>query len=278
MNSSVTSSIHPTALVESGAELGAGVKIGPFCHVGPHVTLGDNVELMSHAVVIGDTTVGEDTTVFPHAVLGALPQNAAHRGGRTKLRIGRGNTIREGVTMHIGTDNARGETIVGDNCMFLAYAHVAHDCILGDHVTFANNVMIGGHTVIGDRVIIGGGGAVHQQCRVGHHAFLGGLAGAMFDVIPYGMVIGNRGHLAGLNIVGMKRSGMAREEIFLVRRVYDVLFSEETGSIRERASMILEEHGDSAAARDIAEFILSDSKRKILTPLSWGRKRTDNDA
>ena len=115
MQHGVSSAIHPTAYIERGAELGAGVKIGPFCHVGPHVRLGDNVELMSHAVVIGDTCIGEDCRIFPHAVLGAEPQNTAHGGSRTRLVIGRGNTIREGVTMHLGTDNARGETTIGDN-------------------------------------------------------------------------------------------------------------------------------------------------------------------
>lgn len=275
MSSVASTAIHPTAFVEPGAELGAGVKIGPFCHVGPHVRLDDNVELMSHVVVMGDTSIGEGTRVFPHAVLGADPQNAAHRGSLTKLVIGRGNTIREGVTMHAGSDTARGETTVGDYGMFLAYSHVAHDCVLGDHITFANNVMIGGHAVIGDRVIIGGGGGVHQFCRVGHHAFIGGLAGAIYDVIPFGMVIGNRGFLAGLNIVGMKRSGMTREEIGLANRAYREMFEGSEGALRDRAMRLRAENPNSVAVQDLTEFVLAESKRKLLTPLSWGRKRSE---
>lgn len=268
MQHSVPSAIHPTAFIERGAELGSGVKIGPFCHVGPHVRLGDNVELMSHVVVLGDTSIGEGSRVFPQAVLGAEPQNTAHGGSRTKLVIGRGNTIREGVTMHLGTDNARGETTVGDNCMFLAYSHVAHDCTLGNHVTFANNVMIGGHTDVGDRVIIGGGAGVHQFCRIGHHAFIGGLAAVQADVIPFGMIMGNRGYLAGLNLVGMKRSGMAKNEINALRRAFKNLFSGEMGSLRENAGKLITENPGSEAIRDIADFILMDSKRKFMTPTS----------
>lgn len=268
MTHSVSCEIHPTAVVESGAELGRGVKVGPFCYIGPHARIGDNVELISHAVVIGDTTIGEETRVFPQAVLGAEPQNTAHKGERTKLVIGRQNTIREGVTMHTGTGNARGETTVGDHCMFLAYSHVAHDCILGNHITFANNVMIGGHTVIGDRVIIGGGAGVHQFCRIGHHAFIGGLAAVQSDVIPYGMIMGNRGYLAGLNLVGMKRSGLDKNEMNALRHAYKRLFQAGSGSLRENADLVLKEYADSATVRDVAEFILTDSKRKFMTPLS----------
>ncbi|MCI5076982.1 acyl-ACP--UDP-N-acetylglucosamine O-acyltransferase [Oricola sp.] len=262
--------IHPTALVEPGAELGRNVRIGPFCHVGGMAKVGDDVELMSHVVIAGDTTIGEGTRVFPHAILGGEPQNTAYKGERTRLVIGRNNTIREGVTMHIGTGNARGETTVGDHCMFLAYSHVAHDSVLGDHVTFANNVMIGGHAVIGDRVIIGGGAAVHQFCEVGHHAFIGGVAAVVRDVIPYGMVMGNRSYLAGLNLVGMKRSGMDRSEMTAIRHAYKRLF-DGGGSVRERAEELIEAYPNSAAVRDIATFILRDSKRHLVTPLSTRR-------
>lgn len=267
--------VHPTAVVESGAELGNGVRIGPFCHVGPNVVLGDRVELISHVVVTGDTTIGEGTRVFPNAVLGTEPQNTAYKGERTTLVIGRNNTIREGVTMHIGTGNSRGETVVGDNCMFLAYSHVAHDCVLGDHVTFSNNVMIGGHSTIGDRVIVGGGAGIHQFCNVGHHAFVGGIAAVVHDVIPYGMVVGNRAYLAGLNLVGMKRSGMSKEEINMLRHVYRELFAENGCTLRENARRLQQTYADQPAVRDIAHFILADSKRKFTTPRSSRRTRLD---
>jgi len=271
-----TTVIHPTAVVESGAELGNGVRVGPFCHVGPHAVLGDGVELMSHVVVTGDTTVGAGTRVFPQAVLGAEPQNTAYKGERTTLKIGRDNTIREGVTMHIGTGNARGETVVGDNCMFLAYAHVAHDCVLGDHVVFSNNVMIGGHTTIGDRVIVGGGAGIHQFCNIGHHAFIGGIAAVVHDVIPYGMVVGNRAHMAGLNLVGMKRSGMSKDDINALRHAYKQLFADNGRTLRENARRLTEDYADRPAVRDIADFILADSKRKFTTPLTAQRARLDD--
>lgn len=268
--------IHPTAVIESGAELGKRVRIGPFCHVGPHAVIGDDVELISHVVVIGDTTIGSKTRVFPQAVLGGEPQNTAYKGERTTLVIGRNNTIREGVTMHIGTGNSRGETTVGDNCMFLAYSHVAHDCVLGDHVVFSNNVMIGGHTTIGDRVIVGGGAGIHQFCNVGHHAFVGGIAAVVHDVIPYGMVIGNRAYMAGLNLVGMKRSGMTREDINSLRQAYKELFAENGRTLRENARLLKDEYAGNAAIQDIADFILVDSKRKFTTPLTSRRTRLDD--
>ncbi|MFZ2100370.1 MAG: acyl-ACP--UDP-N-acetylglucosamine O-acyltransferase [Oricola sp.] len=273
MKDTVSPVVHPTAFVEPGAELGNGVRIGPFCHVGPHVALGDNVELMSHVVVIGDTTIGAGSRVFPHAVLGAEPQNVAYKGERTKLTIGRNNTIREGVTMHLGTGNARGETTVGDNCMFLAYAHVAHDCVLGSHVTFSNNVMIGGHTTIGDRVIVGGGAGIHQFCNVGHHAFIGGLAAVVNDVIPYGMVIGERSYLAGLNLVGLKRSGMSKDDINTLRHAFREVFADNGIPLRENAQRLLDNYPDNESIRDIAEFILTDSKRKFITPFTGRQAR-----
>lgn len=276
MSKDTATFIHPTAVVESGAELGDGVRIGPFCHVGTHAVLGDNVELISHVVVTGDTTIGAGTRVFPHAVLGAEPQNTAYKGERTTLRIGANNTIREGVTMHIGTGNARGETVVGDNCMFLAYAHVAHDCVLGDYVVFSNNVMIGGHTTIGDRVIVGGGAGIHQFCNIGHHAFVGGIAAVVHDVIPFGMVIGNRAYMAGLNLVGMKRSGMSRDDINALRHAYKELFADNGKTLRENARQLAEDYAGNAAVRDIADFILTDTKRKFTTPLTAQRSRLDD--
>ncbi|WP_420962025.1 acyl-ACP--UDP-N-acetylglucosamine O-acyltransferase [Brucella sp. IR073] len=257
--------IHPTALVEKGAELGVGVTIGPFCHVQAGAVIGDNTELMSHVVVTDATTLGAGSKVYPHAILGCDPQNGKHKGGPTTLIIGRNCTIREGVTMHRGSDSSRGYTSVGDNCSFLAYAHVAHDCDLGNNVTFANNVMIGGHCVIGDNVIIGGGGAVHQFCRVGHHAFVGGLAALVSDLIPYGMAIGVHAHLGGLNIIGMKRSGMPRAEIHNIRHASHMLF-DRTKPLRERAADVIAAYPDSAAVADLVAFISVDTKRAYCTP------------
>jgi UDP-N-acetylglucosamine acyltransferase len=258
-------SIHPTSIIEQGAKIGDRVSVGPFCHVGSEAVIGDDVELISHVVIIGPTTLGSGSKVYPNAILGGDPQNTKHKGGYTTLIIGKNCVIREGVTMHRGTDGSRGVTTVGDNCMFLAYAHVAHDCIIGDNVTFSNNVMIGGHVTIGNNVIIGGGAAIHQFTRVGHHAFIGGLAALAHDLIPYGMAIGNHAYLGGLNIVGMKRSGMARPEIHNLRHAVRMLF-DRTKPIKIRAEDVRMAFAESAAVADLIEFITTDTKRAYCTP------------
>lgn len=269
--------IHPTAIVDSGAELAPGVRIGPFCHVGSDVTVHENVELMSHVSLTGHTTIGSNTKIFPNAVIGTDPQNVAYKGEKTTLTVGKNNIIREGVTMHRGTGNARGETVVGDNGIFLAYAHISHDSIIGNNVTFANNVLIGGHCTIGDNVIMGAGAGIHQFCAVGHHAFIGGIAAVANDVMPFGMVVGNRAYLAGLNLVGMKRSGMARDDINAMRASYKELFSEGEGTLRSRAELLREKYSSSAAVVDVLDFILADSKRKFITPITARRSRDQED-
>lgn len=265
--------IHPTALVEDGAQLGENVYIGPFCVVSNEAQIGDNCVLKSHNVISGATSIGAGTKIFSHAVLGEEPQNNKHKGGRTFLEIGKNCVIREGVTMHRGSDCSTGRTIVGDNCMFLAYAHVAHDSVLGNHVTFSNNVMIGGHTHIGDHVIIGGGAAVHQLVRVGHHAFIGGVTALTKDLIPYGSAVGVHAWLGGLNIIGMKRSGLARTDIHIMRHAVHMLF-DKTKPVRERALEVQAAYPDSPAVADLAAFVTVEGRRALCTP---GRNFEAND-
>lgn len=272
----VETSIHPTALVEDGVQLGSGVSIGAFCHIQSGAVIGDGSQLMSHVVVTGATRLGAHSHVFPHAVLGCEPQNGKHTGGPTTLEIGTHCTIREGVTMHCGSDTSRGRTIVGDHCTFLAYAHVAHDCIVEDHVTFANNVMVGGHCEIGHRAILGGGSAVHQFTRIGHHAFVGGMAAVAGDVIPFGMVIGVHARLGGLNIIGMKRSGIERKEIHAVRHAYRMLF-DRSKPMQQRAQDVMETYASSHAVADLIEFVTTDSKRAFCTPLFKSAKGMHGD-
>lgn len=257
--------IHPTALVEQGVELGQGVSVGPFCYVQAGAQIGDNSELMSHVVVTDAARIGAGAKIYPHAILGCDPQNGKHKGGPTTLNVGINCQIREGVTMHRGSDSSRGFTSVGDNCQFLAYAHVAHDCEVGNHVTFANNVMVGGHTVIGDYAILGGGAAVHQFVRVGHHAFVGGMAALAHDLIPYGSAIGVHAYLGGLNIIGMKRSGMKRSDIHDIRHAVHMLF-DRTKPVRERAQDVLQKMPDSAVVADLIAFIQVENKRAYCTP------------
>jgi UDP-N-acetylglucosamine acyltransferase len=276
---SATATIHRTAIIEDGAVIGDNVSIGPFCHIGPTVNIGADSRLMSHVVMEGVTDVAPGATVFHHAIIGAAPQNGKHKGGPTKLIVGKNCLIREGVTMHTGSDTSTGVTTVGDNCTFLAYAHVAHDCTLGNNVTFANNVMIGGHVTIGDGVIIGGGGAVHQFCRVGHHAFIGGLAAVVHDLIPYGSAIGVHAHLAGLNIIGMKRGGMARADIHAMRHAVKMLF-DRSRPVRENAVEVAATFENSAAVMDLLSFMDFSSKRSYCAPLldNKAERAGDDDA
>lgn len=262
----VETSIHPSAVVEKGAQLGESVRIGPFCHVGADAVIGDGVELFSHVSVMGATTIGAATKVYPMATLGAPPQNTKHKGGRTTLVIGANCTLREGVTMHLGTDSSRGETTVGDNGNFLAYAHIAHDCVVGRNATFANGATLGGHCEIGDNVYIGGLTAVHQFVRIGDNAFIGGCSAVVGDVIPYAIAAGNRAKLRGLNIVGLKRSGLPRAEIYLLRKVYKAMF-DRSRTVGENVEAAKAEFGSSsAAAVKMIDFIDTRGKRYYTVP------------
>jgi UDP-N-acetylglucosamine acyltransferase len=205
--------IHPTAIIEDGATIGAGVRIGPYCVIGSQVTLGDNVELKSHVALAGDTTIGAGTAIFPFASVGHQAQDLKFRGEAATLTIGEGCIIREGVTINPGTEGGGLSTTIGNNCAFLANSHVGHDSHLGDRVILSNNVMIAGHVTVGSNVIFGGGSAVIQFTRIGDNAFVGGMAGLENDLIPFGMVTGNRANLGGLNLIGLKRANFPREQI-----------------------------------------------------------------
>ncbi|PBB21963.1 acyl-ACP--UDP-N-acetylglucosamine O-acyltransferase [Mesorhizobium sp. WSM4313] len=261
----VAASIHPSSVVEEGAKLGEGVRIGPFCHVSADSILGDRVELVSHVSVMGATSIGAGTKVYPMATLGAPPQNTKHKGGRTTLVIGANCTIREGVTMHVGTDTSRGETTVGDNGNFLAYAHIAHDCVVGKNATFANGATLGGHCEIGDNVYIGGLTAVHQFVRLGDNVFIGGCAAVVGDVIPYAIAAGNRAKLRGLNIIGLKRSGLPRSEIYLLRKAYRTIF-DRSRTVGENVELAKAEFAGSPTAMKIIDFITSRGKRHFAVP------------
>lgn len=257
--------IHPAAIIEPGAKIGSDVQIGPYCTVGADVELADGCELVSHVVVTGHTRVGARTRIFPFASLGHAPQDLRYKDEPTTLTIGADCIIREGVTMNPGTPHGTGATTVGDNCFFLAQSHVAHDCRVGNNVILTNNVMLAGHCKIGDFAIIGGGAGLHQYVRVGHHAFVGGLSGVENDVIPYGMVLGNRAYLAGLNIVGLKRRGFRREQIQDLRRAYRLLFADE-GTLAERVEDVAEEFAKHPTVHEILDFIRGGGDRALCTP------------
>ncbi len=258
--------VHSSSVIEGGAELGDGVVIGPFCHVGSAVKLGQGVELMSHVSVTGDTSIGKASRLFPFASVGSEPQDLKYAGEAATLTIGSNCTIREGVTMNPGTAGGGMNTSVGDNCTFLANSHVAHDCQVGNGVILSNNVMLAGHCVIGDHVIFGGGSGVHQFCRIGHHAFIGGLAGVEGDLVPFGMAIGNRAHLAGLNLIGMKRSGISRESIHAVRAAYKALFDTEK-PVQDNAAQLMKSSSDKLVLA-MLEFVMASKDRSLCTPTS----------
>jgi UDP-N-acetylglucosamine acyltransferase len=261
------STIHPTAVVAPGAEIGAGATIGPFCCLGPNVRLGDGVTLVSHVVVDGHTTIGANTRVFPFAVLGLPPQHLRYAGEPTTLVIGVNNQIREHVTMHPGTAFGTGTTTIGDQCLFMVATHVAHDCEIGDNVVMANNATLGGHVRVGSHAYLGGLCAVHQYVRIGRHAMIGGMSGVESDVIPYGSVMGDRGRLSGLNVVGLKRRGFSRDDIHRLRNAYRLLFAQE-GTMAERLADVAELFHDNTPVMDIVDFIREDSTRAICQPKS----------
>lgn len=257
--------IHPSAIVDKGAQLGSNVRIGPFCHVTADVVLGDDVELIGHVTILDGTRLGAGCQVYPNAVLGGAPQNFKHKGGRTTLEIGSGCVIREGVTMHCGTDTSRGRTTVGNNCLFMVQSHVAHDCAVGDNVTMANNSVLGGHVEVGNGAIVSGAAAVHQFVRIGHHAFIGGCAAVAGDVIPFGMAQGDRARLRGLNVVGMKRSGMARAQIFAIRKAYKMLFDPQR-PLAENIPIVREAFSEAPEVMDIVNFLAAREHRLFTVP------------
>jgi UDP-N-acetylglucosamine acyltransferase len=257
--------IHPTAIVEDGARLGDGVTIGPFSVVGANVSLGDGVTLASHVVVTGRTMIGARTRIFPFASVGHQPQDLKYNGEPSTLSIGTDCLIREGVTINPGTEGGGMTTTIGNKCAFLANSHIGHDCRVGNNVVLSNNVMLAGHVEVGDFVIIGGGAAVIQFARVGQHAFLGGMSGLEQDLIPYGMALGNRAHLSGLNIVGLQRRNFSRTEIHDLRRAYRALFAQE-GTLLERVADVAEEFKDHPTVMEIVAFIKAGGKRSMCTP------------
>ncbi|MCV6598716.1 MAG: acyl-ACP--UDP-N-acetylglucosamine O-acyltransferase [Mangrovicoccus sp.] len=256
--------IHPSAVVEEGAVIGPDCRIGPFSIVGPKVVLGAGVVLKSHAVATGLTEIGDETVLFPGAVVGEVPQDLKFRGEETRLIVGKRNRIREGATMNTGTAGGGGITRVGDDCLFMTGAHVGHDARVGNRVVMANQSALAGHCIVGDDVIIGGLSGIHQFVRLGQGAIIGALSMVTADVLPYGLVQGPRAVLDGLNLVGLRRRGVPREEITALRKAYEALASGE-GAFLDRAKA-LSETAETAHVREMIAFIMGESDRSFLTP------------
>lgn len=258
------SDIHPSAVIADGAEIGDDCRIGPFCVIGPDVRLGARVTLKSHVVVQGHTEIGDDTQVFSFAVLGEIPQDLKYDGEPARLRIGARNRIREHVTMNIGTSGGGGVTRVGDDGLFMAGCHIAHDARVGDRVIVVNSSAVAGHCVIEDDVIIGGLSGVHQWVRIGRGAIIGAVTMVTKDVVPHGLVQGPRGELDGLNLVGLKRKGVDRADITALRAAFQMLKDGE-GTFHDRARRLGDEN-DSPFVQEMVAFILGHTDRNFLTP------------
>ncbi len=255
--------IHPNSIVSPTAKLASNVEIGPFCVVGDEVEIGEGTILKSHVVIEGNTVLGKNNVVFPFAVIGVAPQDLKFKGEKARVIIGDNNRIREHVTIHLGTADGAMETRIGNNCLLMVGVHIAHDCVVGNNVILANNATLAGHVEVGDHAVIGGLSAMHQFVRIGQGAMIGGMSGVESDVIPYGTVIGERASLAGLNLVGLKRRNLPREEIHALRNFFKKLFEEKfEGSFQSRVDAVKQEFS-SELVDEVIKFIKSESSRSF---------------
>jgi UDP-N-acetylglucosamine acyltransferase len=264
-NKTMTKKIHPTAIVSASAQIGDNVEIGAFSIIGDEVKIGEGTVVKSHVVIEGDTVIGKNNIIFPFATIGLVPQDLKFKGEKSRVVIGDNNTIREHATIHLGTADGAMVTTVGSNCLLMVGVHIAHDCVVGNNVILANNATLAGHVEIGNNVVIGGLSAVHQFVRIGFGAMIGGMSGVEHDVIPYGMVMGERASLAGLNLVGMRRGGVARDDIHALRNFFKKLFSQENSNFSNRVEELAKEFS-SKTVQDVAGFVKAESARSFCQP------------
>ncbi len=258
--------IHKTAIIDANAKISKNVKIGPYTVIGPHVEIAEGTEIQSHVNIKGNTKIGKNNQIYPFASIGNDPQDLKFQGEETRLEIGNNNKIREYVTLNPGTKGGGGLTKVGNNCLFMVSAHIAHDCFVGDNVILANNVPLGGHAHIGDNAIIGGNSAVQQFTRVGNSAMIGGMCGVVRDIIPYGIAHGNRSILQGLNLIGLRRKNIPNKEIMTLSEAYKEIFKNE--NLTENLNNLSKEFMTNKLVAEIIGFIEKDKKRPICTPFS----------
>ena len=258
--------IHKTAIIDSNAKISKNVKIGPYCVIGPNVEIDEETDIQSHVYITGNTKIGKNNKIYPFASIGNDPQDLKFKGEDTKLEIGNNNKIREYVTINPGTEGGGGLTKVGNNCLFMVSAHIAHDCVVGNNVILANNVPLGGHAHIDDNVIIGGNSAVQQFTRVGKSAMIGGMCGVVRDIIPYGIAHGNRSVLQGLNLIGLRRKNIPNKEIMILNEAYKEIFKNQ--NLTENVNTLTSDFKSNKLVTEVIEFIEKDKKRPICTPFS----------
>ena len=257
--------IHQTAIIDKKAKISMNVEIGPYCVVGPNVEIGENNIIQSHVSIFGNTKIGNGNKIYPFVSINE-PQDLKYDGELTNLIIGNNNKIREYVTINPGTIGGGGQTVIGDNCLFMISSHVAHDCKVGNNVIIANNVPLGGHAIIEDNVVIGGNSAVQQFTRIGKMAMIGGMTGVLHDVIPYGLSTGNRNSLQGLNLIGLRRAKFDNKDILGLSEAYKEIFA--TKNLTENISKLNSSFQDNQLVKNVIDFITKDKKRSICTPFS----------
>ena len=257
---------HHTAIVSEKAVLGSNVTIGPYCIINENVKIGNNVNLTAHTYIDGNTTIGDNCKFFPYCSIGTSPQDLKYKGEKSVLKIGDNNIFREYVTVNPGTEGGGLKTVIGNDCLFMISAHVAHDCKIGNNVIMVNNASIAGHVTLEDYAIMGALSGAHQFCRIGKHSMIGGLSGVDSDVIPYGTVIGNRAYLSGLNIIGLKRRGFSKSIIQDLRKAYGLLFSSQEGTFTDRVKEVSEEFLDNEPIQEIVQFLKSEKSRSVCKP------------
>jgi len=258
--------IHSTSIIDPKANISPKADIGAYTIIGPNVLIQDNVKIHAQVNISGNTIVGEGTEIYPFASIGNDPQDLKFNGEETKLTIGKNNKIREYVTINPGTVGGGGQTTIGDNCLFMISSHIAHDCFVGNNVIIANNVPLGGHAHIEDNVIIGGNSAVQQFTRIGKMAMIGGMCGVVKDIIPYGLALGNRCVLEGLNLIGLRRKNIPNKKIIELSEIYKEIFK--TDNLTLNLSKLNNRFKDNILIKDMIEFINKDKKRPICSPFS----------
>ncbi len=267
--------IHPTAIIEDGAKIGADVTVGPYSLIGGEVSLADGVAVEARVIIVGHTSIGARTRISPLAYIGGEPQDLSYRGEDTAIEIGADCIIRENATIHRGTGRGRGTTTIGDHCFLMVGSHIAHDCVVGDNVILTNNAMLGGHAEIGDYAILGGGAAVQQYTRIGAHCFIGGISGVERDVVPYAMAVGQHASIAGVNVRGLKRRGFDRAAIHALRGAFR-LFFDAHGPRADRIAAVEEEFGDVAAIGPLVDFLRAAGGRPLTLPRKAGWAHDDD--
>ena len=256
--------IHKTALVDKNAKISDKVKIGPYSIIGPNVEIGSNTVLHSHVNIVGYTKIGNNNEIYPYSSIGTPPQDLKYKGEKNSLIIGDNNKFREFVNINPGTEQGGGITSIGNNNLFMVYCHVAHDCKISSNIVLANNVQVGGHVKIEKNAIVGGSCAIHQFSRIGEASMVGGMTGVLSDVIPYGLSLGNRNNLMGLNLIGLRRSKVSNENIKKIQLAYDLIFK--SLKFRENIETLDEELKNNEFVKKILHFINSDKKRPISLP------------